>query len=225
MTINDVAVDARGTSQSVAVQLLGNHGRLTGSVVFGGGEAGRIGVGVGYAQTVVGVEVDHDRVSGFGLDSDKDHGVYVVNAVGVLVHDNYIFDNSGYGIHLWTHSLAAASTTTRSTGTAPAASSSEASGTRTAARRPTTPSMPTSSRTRARAKTSSPSGAPPARPAQATWCPTTASGKDRWWRLRACRTPRTSLPIRRTSTARRGCTSSRRVADVPVTASAWPARP
>jgi len=105
VTIADVAVDARDTSQSVAVQLLGDHGRLTESVVYGGGQAGRIGVGIGFTQIAQGVEVDHNRIYGFGADSDKDHGVYVVNAADVLVHDNYIFDNSGYGIHLWTHSI------------------------------------------------------------------------------------------------------------------------
>jgi parallel beta-helix repeat protein len=105
VTIADIAVDARGVAEAVAVQLLGNRGRLTGSVVSGGGEAGRIGVVVGFHQTATGVEVDHNRISGFGVDSDKDHGVYVDNSLRVLVHDNYIFDNSGYGIHLWTHSV------------------------------------------------------------------------------------------------------------------------
>jgi parallel beta-helix repeat protein len=105
VTIADIAVDARGVGEPVAVQLLGSGGRLTGSVVHGGGEAGRIGVVVGFNQTATGVEVDHNRISAFGVDSDKDHGIYVNNSLRVLVHDNYIFDNSGYGIHLWTHSV------------------------------------------------------------------------------------------------------------------------
>jgi parallel beta-helix repeat protein len=105
VTIANVSVDARGVREAVAVQLLGDWGRLTGSVVAGGGEPDRIGVVIGFTRTAADVEIDHNRISGFGADSDKDHGIYVDNALRARVHDNFIFDNSGYGIHLWTHSI------------------------------------------------------------------------------------------------------------------------
>ncbi len=104
VTIDGIYVDARDASESVAVQLIGDYGRLTNSEVYGGFQP-RIGVGVGYYGAVRGVEIDRNRIHGFGAGSDKEHGIYVVTADGVRVHDNLIYDNSGYGIHLWTHSL------------------------------------------------------------------------------------------------------------------------
>lgn len=105
VSIENVRVDAAGADQAVAVQLFADYGRLVDSDVFGGGEQ-RIGVQIGYQQTVRGVEIANNRIHDFGSSGIYQQGIYVDLSDGAQVHDNLIYDNrGGYGIQLWTHSL------------------------------------------------------------------------------------------------------------------------
>jgi hypothetical protein len=105
VTIDNLRVDATDVTQSVAIQLFGDFGKLTNSDVFGGDQS-RIGVQVGYQKTVKGVEIANNRIHDFGVSGIYDHGIYLDLSDGALVHDNYIYDNAGgYGIQLWTHAM------------------------------------------------------------------------------------------------------------------------
>jgi len=105
VTLDNLRVDATNASQIVAVQLFADYAKLTNSEVFGA-DQDRIGVQVGYQQTVKGVEIASNRIHDFGVSGIYDHGIYIDLSDGALVHDNYIYDNAGgYGIQLWTHAM------------------------------------------------------------------------------------------------------------------------
>jgi hypothetical protein len=104
VTLDNLRVDAANASQVTAVQLLGDHERLTNSDVTGANQD-RIGVQTGFQRQTKGIEIDHNRIHNFGITTTQlDHGIYVDLASGAAIHDNYIYDNAGgYGIQLWEH--------------------------------------------------------------------------------------------------------------------------
>src|SRR4051812_1868758 len=106
VTIDNLKIDATNASQVIAVQLFADYAKLTNSEVYGA-DQDRIGVQIGYQNTVLGVEIASNRIHDFGIPTSfYDQGIYVDLSDGAIVRDNYIYDNSGgYGIQLWTHSM------------------------------------------------------------------------------------------------------------------------
>jgi hypothetical protein len=104
VTLDNLRVNAANASQVTAVQLLGDHERLTNSDLTGANQD-RIGVQIGFQRQTKGVEIDHNRIHNFGIATTQlDHGIYVDLAYDAVIHDNYIYDNAGgYGIQLWEH--------------------------------------------------------------------------------------------------------------------------
>jgi hypothetical protein len=109
VTVDNVAFDGTAISNSVVVQIFGNHVHLTNCDVYDTALEERTGVILGDAGGTYGVatytEIDHCRIHGFGLASGDNlhHGIYVNASRYAYIHDNYIYDNlGGWGIHLWT---------------------------------------------------------------------------------------------------------------------------
>jgi hypothetical protein len=104
VTLDNLHVDAANASQVTAVQLLGDHERLTNSDITGANQD-RIGVQIGFQRQTKGVEVVHNRIHNFGITTTQlDHGIYVDLASDAVIRNNYIYDNAGgYGIQLWEH--------------------------------------------------------------------------------------------------------------------------
>jgi Right handed beta helix region len=104
VTLDNLHVDAANASQVTAVQLLGDHERLTNSNITGANQD-RIGVQIGFQRQTKGVEIVHNRIHNFGIPTTQlDHGIYVDLASEAVIRDNYIYDNAGgYGIQLWEH--------------------------------------------------------------------------------------------------------------------------
>jgi hypothetical protein len=104
VTLDNLRVDAANASQVTAVQLLGDHERLTNSDITGANQD-RIGVQIGFQRQTKGVEIAHNRIHNFGITTTQlDHGIYVDLASAAVIRDNYIYDNAGgYGIQLWEH--------------------------------------------------------------------------------------------------------------------------
>jgi parallel beta-helix repeat protein len=105
VTLDNLRIDGANATQAVLVQLLADHGRLTNSEVDCAGQK-RIGVTIGFSRRVTGVEVDHNRIHGCGIPGATfEHGIYNDFSDRALIHDNYVYDNAGYGLQLWTSAL------------------------------------------------------------------------------------------------------------------------